>query len=504
MIKKINAISYARFSSKNQREESIETQEAAIDDYAEKNNIRIVKHFSDKAISGTSVKHRDGFKTMVDYCIEHDDVELVICYRLDRMSRDIYDYLEYRKRLYQHGKRIYFVADNFEASDDTFMMEALKSILAGDEITKLRRNVSDGLKTNAKKCIHTGGIPCLGYNINSATKKLEINENERPIIEMIFNMYGDGYSYKDIIDELNKYHFKTKLGNEFKENSLHDILINPKYKGTYVYNRRSAKNTDGARNNHTFKPDDEMIIVEGGCPAIIDEELWNKVQKRMAENKSKLHKYSSKEIYLLRDKIFCECGERMYGNRRYSGRNKQLYVTYGCKGRQSKSGCKVREINRDYIESFVIRQIGNFIFNKSNIKKLILALNEYSMEVNGNINREIKMYEKKLNKLNHELNNIVNAVANGYKNPKFIEKSDCLSAEIASCNESIEELKNTDSIHFTENDILCAKRKFIAKLKSNDVAARLLIDKYVEKVIIGKEEINVILSVDADISDSYR
>jgi len=82
-------------------------------------------------------------------------------------------------------------------------------------------------------------------------------------------MYSKGYGYSPILDVLNAQGRKTKKGQAFIKNSLNSILTNPKYKGMYVFNRSSAKSYAGTRNTHLYKDEEEIIAIDGGCPAIV-------------------------------------------------------------------------------------------------------------------------------------------------------------------------------------------------------------------------------------------
>jgi Recombinase. len=76
-----------------------------------------------------------------------------------------------------------------------------------------------------------------------------------------------------------------------RKNSIHDILVNEKYSGTYIFNRCASKNTDGKRNNHASKSEEEVIRIPGGIPAIISKEDFQKVQEKMQRNKKRASAY---------------------------------------------------------------------------------------------------------------------------------------------------------------------------------------------------------------------
>ncbi|WP_081580355.1 recombinase family protein [Thermoanaerobacterium thermosaccharolyticum] len=76
-----------------------------------------------------------------------------------------------------------------------------------------------------------------------------------------------------IIDELNLRGYKTKKGNNFTKNSLHEILKNEKYIGKYIFNK-------GTKHNHRIQKDD-VIVINNAIPAIVDKNLFEEVQKKM-------------------------------------------------------------------------------------------------------------------------------------------------------------------------------------------------------------------------------
>ena len=139
-----------------------------------------------------------------------------------------------------------------EPTDDTpegELMEGMFELLVQYYISNLGREVMKGFKVRANKCLHNGGKPPLGYDVDPATQKLVINKAEAPIVKTIFEMYVNGHGYGSIITTLNGLGCRSKSGNEFTKNFLHDILRNKKYAGYYIYNQ-----WDGKHNRHKAKP----------------------------------------------------------------------------------------------------------------------------------------------------------------------------------------------------------------------------------------------------------
>jgi Site-specific recombinases, DNA invertase Pin homologs len=119
---------YARFSSDNQRDESIDAQVRAIRKYCEDNGYIVVKVYIDRAKSATSDK-RPAFQQMIaDSALGLFDVVMV--HKLDRFSRDRYDSAVYKHKLKKNGVRVFSVLERLDDSPESIMMESVLSGMA--------------------------------------------------------------------------------------------------------------------------------------------------------------------------------------------------------------------------------------------------------------------------------------------------------------------------------------------------------------------------------------
>lgn len=128
-------------------------------------------------------------------------------------------------------------------------------------------------------------------------------------------MFVQGNSYSEIASTLYNQGYKTKLGRKFTNSAFYSILTNEKYIGTYVFNRTVPQPRDGKRSNKS-RPDDEILRIPNGIPAIIDNETWSMTQALLKRRKTMAGKgeRKAKEIYLLSGIIRCgECGGAMVG-----------------------------------------------------------------------------------------------------------------------------------------------------------------------------------------------
>ena len=130
-----------------------------------------------------------------------------------------------------------------------------------------------------------------------------------------------------------------------------------------------AVRISGSRNTHLHKNSDDIICIEGGCPQIVDSVTFQKVQQRIKEHRHHGGRENAKTNYLLSGKVYCmDCGRAMVGNTRYSGRNKQRYVTYRCPSKRY--ACSNKEINQEYLETYIIHLLENRIFNRASLKQI--------------------------------------------------------------------------------------------------------------------------------------
>ena len=318
----------------------------------------------------------------------------------------------YQRELNRNGVTLRSVLENLDDSPESIILQSLLEGMAQYYSVNLGREVMKGQRQTALKCKHNGGSAPLGYDVDPETKHLVINENERKAVELIFSMFAEGYGYSAIIKELYDRGMQTKTGRNFGKNSLYNILTNQKYRGVYIFNKSSAKGPDGKRNSHKLKDPSEIIRVEGGCPAIIDDETFEAVNKRIEENK---HGYQrqAKEFYLLAGKVICkECGKYMSGNYRIWGKHLDtLVVTYRCLS--PKYLCKNREINRDYLEWKVVELLEENIFNKKSLRRIKKDIETY-LDCTDNTNEEeLASVNLSLEKVNAELQNITDVIASG-------------------------------------------------------------------------------------------
>ena len=488
-------------------DESIDAQIRAIEEYADKNNIKIVNKFIDRAKSATSDK-RPAFQEMIKYCEEDKTgVSMVIVHKLDRFSRDKYDSVKYKQRLKMKGISVISVTEKLDNSPESVILESVIEGMAQYYSANLAREVAKGQRENALKALHNGGDAPLGYDV-AFDKTYLVNEEEAQAVKIIFDMYVNGYSYSNIIDKLNELGYKTKRGNKFGKNSLHGILSNEKYTGVYVFNKAQRKGVNGKRNGHKQKSEDEIIKVEGGMPQIIDKEVFKQAQEMMQKRKKVPGSHKATTLYLLTGLIKCgECGHAMQGNKR-KDRYGNDYISYRCGCRKQKRDCKNKEIKRDYLEEFVLIELEKHVLNDDAIPALSKELNE-RLKIKSNDNHEmLNNLRYKLDKVNKEIENILNAIMSGIVNNMLKDKLDELEQVKLNLDLKINELSiesnGVESVDITEDQIRSMFGKFKEfVLTRNLPECKKFISDYVKEVVVYRDHIEVIFNVVFSFVDNH-
>lgn len=475
-------VAYARYSSDNQREESITAQLRAIHNWANANGHVIVKEYVDEALSARTDKRPNFLKMIEDSKIE--DWNGVVVHKLDRFSRNRYNSAVYKKTLKDNNKKLFSVLEKLDDSPESIIMEAMLEGLSEYYSANLAREVKKGLTENALDCKHNGGIPPLGYSVKDSHYVVDKRESE--IIKLIFNMYKTNHSYVEICSELNLRGYKTKRNKNFSKNSIHDILVNEKYIGNYTFGY-------GNRAKKRGQPNPDMIKIEGGMPAIIDKDTFFIVQEKMKGRKHMGGSYKAKQVYLLSGLIKCGiCNEKYVG-----ARKNKYWSVYECSGHK-KGMCENKAIKKEEIEKIVVDELKVKINGLFNNVELLEKVNTKYKELYNDTENNLKIEEEKLSNVQTQINNINNAILDGFYSPEMKDKMKLLQSEKEFIERSIYLIRNiSEKDEITSADINNILNTDLLKLESDNLnSIKEIIQKYIKEIIITPENINIKVVLD--------
>ena len=377
-------------------------------------------------------------------------------------------------------------------------MEGMVELLAEFYSLNLAREVKKGLKENALKARHTGGLAPFGYDVDPNTKKLVVNKHEAEGVKMIFDMVIRHYSYNDIVDKMNELGYKSKNGNYFRKTAIYDILRNPKYYGLYFYRRTKAKDYyTKSRNNHAYNAPEDMIIVPDGVPAIISKEDFEKVQQIL--DARKCHKnVLRREQYLLSGKIVCGvCGAAYSGNRKKTPNPDKPYITYRCNNRQNRTGivCGNKEVNRDMIEQMVLNLLAEIVFDEKIVPKIYERYKKLVFEDTKKVNDNLKRLKQRLEEIEKSIKNILKAIEVS-ESTILLDRLEELEREKGMVNEKIkgqEAQTKPEEFDFELVKNTFNEAKKLLK-KGSLPETKQLIGMFLDKVVVHEDRIEVIFN----------
>jgi len=491
----MRAAIYARFSSDNQRSESIDAQIREITDYALKNNIGIVKVYTDEAKSAKTDDRPQFQKMIVD--AESKLFDTILIHKFDRFSRNRYDSAIYKKKLRVLGIQIISIKEKLDDSPESVILESMLEGMAEYYSMNLAREVMKGLKENALKCKHTGGKPPFGYNVDSELYYI-INEREAIAVSRIFENYATGKSYREILNWLNQGGYTTKYGKPFSQSALNAILKNEKYIGTYRYNMNKRIKKDGVTCD-VRNPEDEIITIENGLPIIVDKDVFDKVQKQMAINKKNMRSSNSREQYLLSGLLYCGlCDSRMNGARRHFSRNDLLYVSYQCSKRKTQKSCTKKEENRDYLENAILRYLEESFFSDEFITEASQKMYAQYIESEKVKKDNTAVLNNELKQIEVKIENITDAIAAGMYHPSMKAKMDLFEKQKAETLRLLDEEKFKAKYDYTLEDIEAFFRQGKGITNKSFRNKKILINTFVSKIVVFENEIHLHLRISKD------
>ena len=347
----MNAVIYARYSSDSQREESIEGQLRECREYAERNNMTIVGTYIDRALSAKTAD-RPEFQRMIKDSAK-ELFEIVLVWKLDRFSRDRYDSAHYKHILKKNGVKVISAKEHISEGPEGIILEAMLEGYAEFYSAELSEKIHRGQKENALKGKNNGGGVPLGYLLDKKAQKLVIDPVTAPLVVEIFEKYADGKTIRSIVEDFNTRGLRTKKGQPFNINSFSSLLKNRKYIGEYRY---------------------QDVVIEGGVPAIVSEDLFNRVQERMEKNRHAPAMAKAKGDYLLTTKLFCGKCERMMVGESGTSHTGTMHYYYKCGGAKRRKDCDKKAVRKDWIERVVVRLTMQRVMDEEKINRLIDAI----------------------------------------------------------------------------------------------------------------------------------
>ena len=481
---------YMRYSSKNQDEESIKYQRAAIMTYANHKGYYITCEYIDEAKTGRTDR-REGFQEMIADAHNRPSWSKILVYDMSRFSRNSIDSSTYTADLEDLGIDIISVTQEFDDSNEGFLLRGIVNLLNEYYSRNLAKHTHAGQKQKSKQGKLCGGKPPLRYDV--VKDKLVINEYEAEIVRLIFDMYENQFSYSQMAKELNSKGYTNKHQRPFTVNSFSSILHQEKYIGTYTWNKTPKKNNKGRRNSHKEKPEAEQVILKNKVPVIISKEQFERVQQLFASRKNGTAPSKSKHFYLLSGGGFLKCaycGSNLIGS--ISSSHGKKYKYYYCPNHRKKKGedkCPCVGISAEYIEPFVIRSVVSDIFNREDLIDLYNNTDEYD---------HIKALTAELRKLEKSSKSLLRTTVKTFNTPAY-EDACAQLQEVSQQKMNIKaEIEKLIAAQITADDgdrrQIC--RDIINLMEtSNILETKKYLKRVISSILVSNEDVSVSLNI---------
>lgn len=429
---------YARFSSDNQREESIDAQLRAISEYCQKEQISILKVFKDEAFSARTDK-RPAFQEMFGL-IKEQPADFLVVHKLDRFARSRADAAFYRSKLKEAGMKLVSVLERLDDSPESIIMEGILESMNEYYSANLSRETKKGLKENILNGKRNGGKVPYGYSLIDHHL---VQNKDADTVRRIFHLYSEGMGVTEIVK-------KTRS----RINNIRPLLMNEVYLGHLISGENRCENA--------HEP-------------IIDKETFYACQKRMQDKRMNAAN-RAKVDYMLAGLITCGvCGKRMIG---MSSKGKYYY--YSCKT----AGCKI--YRKDDLEERVIKELDKHFAPTDEIKALFFDM--VSKRVNSRAEDENARKAEYI--LRQRISKLIDSV-------QYAETQDDIKAIMEKVNElrrqMPEKVQPKQTVSREECDRFIESFCDIESMDRQE--QRLLLRKTIEQIAVKPDEICLFMSI---------
>ena len=309
--------------------------------------------YDDGGYSGGNMK-RPALQQLLADC-EAGLVDIIVVYKIDRLSRSICDFADLSKKFDEWGTQ--FVAVTQEINTATSAGRMMLNILitfAQYEREVITERVRDKMAASRKKGKWVGGSVPMGYRVEN--KKLVVEPEEARVIQRIFQRFIEVQSPALIAQELNKDGIRTKQGKAWDKPHIYRILSNHTYIGQVKY---------------------KESICEGEQNAIVELDVWNRTREILALNEPVPRQTKRMEtIAPLKGILRCgHCDCAMMPT--YARKNGKRYFYYLCSrdSKRATSTCPVRQIPAGEVERITREQVVKMLQTPTILIKLAQVLN---------------------------------------------------------------------------------------------------------------------------------
>ncbi len=494
---------YTRFSTDKQTPISAEDQIRKCREFAEAKGWTLLEPhlYADEAISGAG-SDREGLKHLIAAAKSQPrPFDVILVDDTSRLSRNVGDASRIREELGFVGVRIIAVSQGIDSQDEQaevlFDVHALVDTLY---IKELGKKTHRGLEGLALRGFHTGGN-CYGYrNVRvEGGVRLEVNEGEAAIVRRIFEMAASGSSLKRIAKTLNLERISPPRPRAKKENAswcptaIHAMLRREMYVGRVIWNRsRFVKSPGTNKRICRPRPRSEWRIIERPELMIISQELWERVQARLAwtkkiygqQTRNGLLNRTASSQNLLSGIVKCDvCSGNLVIT---SGRSRRGHRRYGCSQHFYRGTCPNGvQIRKDWLEERLLAGLQRAVLQPEAVRYAVEEFCRQLREAKRTLSHEVECANEQKRKVHAELSRLVAAVADGGHSTSLIgaiqdreRELQNLDERLNACSPETQQMQPADVTGFVKNRLA----KLCDLLNSDVTQARAELLRHVSEI----------------------
>ena len=427
--------------------------------------------YEDEGYTGANVDRPAYSRLITD--IEDGKLDIVICYKIDRISRNVSDFSNFFNVLTEHNVEFVSIKEQIDTSTPLGRaMMYICSVFAQMERETIAERVKDGMLELAKSGKWAGGRAPLGYmreriQIGDKTHTMLVEDSDGILF---LNSLSDGFlegncSVNSFALRLKKEGVTAIKGGHLSGPQIHNILRNPVYccadSAAYDYFEELGcimaverdkfdgihgimsygRTQGGKKKKHTINSPDKWIISVGMHKPLWSSEKYIKIQSRFGHNK--INKKRKHEIGLLKGVLRCSCGWLMGMQHKVDKTYKSVHNYYFCQQRNRKGVeyCNRQFTNIEYLDTTVLDILKQIKLNKTLIDDYV-----YKPDITivcrsrTEIQNDIKKAEDKIANLTKTLSTNTNSTAAKY----IISEIETIDQQLSGLKYELLEVKSTE------------------------------------------------------------
>ncbi len=301
-----------------------------------------------EVVSGDTVAGRPKFQQVLETDIPSGQYDCIVVTEISRLGRgDMEDAGRIYKTLITYSFKIVTPNRIYDLNNPSDLRQLrFELFLSREEYEGIKERLWNNRNYRATQGYAGNYIVTLGFRQSRGI--VEVIPQEASLVQEIFNMRAEGYSYQEIADYCNSRSLKTKRGTKYHQSTICKILKNPRYIGIarWMGKEYPAKH-----------------------PTIISLDLWNKVQEMNTERRHTKRGTKEENPYLV--ELYChECGSRMYGEHTHPTKVvksgvKMIYSgsdIYVCNGKRKTPKCS-HQIKASVIHEKIFNELRKIVSN---------------------------------------------------------------------------------------------------------------------------------------------